>query len=176
MTAAQSTTSVGPSASWSAGQITMACASSAAVVGLVVGVSVWQVVRRRHELDQQKRWEENYWRGESELNRRLERPGVEGWTPSASLFANLNVQNITSCYRLFGCSSDTPMARVTKRYRDLVKRYHPDTCAQSGEDAAEQERRMELINQAYGAIRSSRVDSIHLRRYNKPINDWEGQE
>jgi len=66
---------------------------------------------------------------------------------------------LQEAYALLGADENEPLESVKKKYRDLVKKYHPDLMKAKGADEAymaEATRKMQQINAAYETIKASR--------------------
>ncbi len=61
---------------------------------------------------------------------------------------------LLSCFRVLGLKHDAPPRLIRKRYKDLVKNFHPDkTMHLSEEERAEATKKLVEINGAYGTIK-----------------------
>jgi hypothetical protein len=67
-----------------------------------------------------------------------------------------NMGNIADAYRILGVSSFSSMADITRAYRRLAKKYHPDS--NPGDPASTHEMMMQ-INEAYMLLKKSRASS-----------------
>ncbi len=84
------------------------------------------------------------------------------------------IENLAQAYNLLGVSSSSSLAEVTKAYRKLAKRYHPDS---NPENHARSSEMMMRLNEAYETIKENywNIDSIYgvqSRRYEKTIKTW----
>lgn len=79
-------------------------------------------------------------------------------------FANLyrsgpTHKSLEEAYRLLGAQPDEPFESVKKKYRALVKKYHPDLMKAKGADEAyiaDATRKMQEINAAYETIKAQK--------------------
>ena len=68
-------------------------------------------------------------------------------------------QNIYNAYEVLGCKKDDDNSTIKKRYRELVKQYHPDTINNHNEDklfAELAKDKMQIFNDAYDTIKKER--------------------
>jgi len=66
---------------------------------------------------------------------------------------------LQEAYALLGAAADEPMESIKKKYRALVKQYHPDLMKAKGADEAymaEATRKMQQINAAYETVKAAR--------------------
>ncbi len=68
-----------------------------------------------------------------------------------------NMGSIADAYRILGVSAGSSMADITKAYRKLAKKYHPDS--NPGDPASTHEMMMQ-INEAYMLLKKSRITSL----------------
>jgi DnaJ like chaperone protein len=65
----------------------------------------------------------------------------------------------TNSYKILGCKSTDDNTAIKKKYRELVKKYHPDFIQSKGQDESFVEfakQKMQEINNAYDAIKKER--------------------
>ena len=84
------------------------------------------------------------------------------------------IENLAQAYNLLGISSNSSLAEVTKAYRRLAKRYHPDS---NPENHARSSEMMMRLNEAYETIKENywNMDSVHQlqnKTYDKIIKTW----
>jgi len=72
------------------------------------------------------------------------------------------MHNMEDPYSILGVSPSAPLEEVTKAYRKLAKKYHPDL--NPGDAAADQE--MRRINSAYERIKTQKTGGVSYERAN----------
>ena len=69
----------------------------------------------------------------------------------------MNMGSISDAYRILGISEDSSLADITKAYRKLAKKYHPDS--NPGNPASTHEMMMQ-INEAYRLLKKCRITGL----------------
>lgn len=77
---------------------------------------------------------------------------------------------MTDPYKVLGVSPDASQEEISKAYKKLAKKYHPDL----NPNDKNAEAKMHQINEAYDLIRSGKATSGSHSDYNTSYNDYRG--